>query len=72
MRLFVKPEIAVGRKRQAYCSPLNILVLPQGGRLSLGHSFNEIHQLFHEKPEFKQKKVMNTLKQLGKHCTLTL
>lgn len=47
---------AVQGSRQACCSPLNVLVLPQGGRLSLGHAFNEIHQLFHEKPEFKQKK----------------
>lgn len=31
--------------------PLYLLVLPHGGRLSLWHTFNGIHQFFHEKPE---------------------
>lgn len=60
-----------GTQQACCCSPLNVLVLPQGGRLSLGHAFNEIHQLFHEKPEFKQKKKgMNTPKEIRKHWTL--
>lgn len=40
--------------RRGLFSPLYFLILPQGGRLGLRHSFDEIHQLFHEKPEFKQ------------------
>lgn len=32
-------------------SPLHLLVLPHGGRLSLWHAFNGIHQLLHQQPE---------------------
>lgn len=44
---------------QVACSlPLYLLVLPHGGRLSLWHTFNGIHQFFHEKSEKTTKLVL--------------